>query len=90
MVHCHGTFDLVHPGHLVHFEEARALGDLLVVTLTAGNYVKKGPGRPFFEDRLRAKFLAGLSCVDLVSIVPFPAAKEAIEAVRPDIYCKGI
>ena len=90
VVHCHGTFDLVHPGHLVHFEEARALGDLLVVTLTAGNYVKKGPGRPFFEDRLRAKFLAGLSCVDLVSIVPFPAAKEAIEAVRPDIYCKGI
>ena len=90
MVHCHGTFDLVHPGHLVHFEEARAFGDLLVVTLTAGNYVKKGPGRPFFEDRLRAKFLAGLSCVDLVSIVPFPAAKEAIEAVRPDIYCKGI
>jgi bifunctional ADP-heptose synthase (sugar kinase/adenylyltransferase) len=66
------------------------LGDLLVVTLTAGNHVKKGPGRPFFNDRLRAKFLAGLSCVDLVSVVPFPAAKEAIEAVRPDIYCKGM
>ena len=90
MVHCHGTFDLIHPGHLIHFEEARALGDTLVVTLTAGNHVKKGPGRPFFNDRLRAKFLAGLSCVDLVSVVPFPAAKEAIEAVRPDIYCKGI
>jgi cytidyltransferase-like protein len=90
VVHCHGTFDLIHPGHLVHFEEARALGDLLVVTLTAGNHVKKGPGRPFFNDRLRAKFLAGLSCVDLVSVVPFPAAKEAIEAVRPDIYCKGM
>lgn len=90
VVHCHGTFDLIHPGHLVHFEEARAMGDLLVVTLTAGNHVKKGPGRPFFNDRLRAKFLAGLSCVDLVSVVPFPAAKEAIEAVRPDIYCKGM
>jgi cytidyltransferase-like protein len=90
VVHCHGTFDLIHPGHLVHFEEARALGDILVVTLTAGNHVKKGPGRPFFNDRLRAKFLAGLSCVDLVSVVPFPAAKEAIEAVRPDIYCKGM
>jgi len=90
VVHCHGTFDLIHPGHLVHFEEARALGDLLVVTLTAGNHVKKGPGRPFFNDRLRAKFLAALSCVDLVSIVPFPAAKEAIEVVHPDIYCKGM
>ena len=43
VVHCHGTFDLIHPGHLVHFEEARALGDILVVTLTAGNHVKKGP-----------------------------------------------
>ena len=65
------------------------MGDILVVTLTAGNHVKKGPGRPFFNDGLRAKFLAGLSCVDLVSVAPFTAAKEAIEAVRPDIYCKG-
>jgi cytidyltransferase-like protein len=89
VVHCHGTFDLIHPGHLIHFEEARAMGDILVVTLTAGNHVKKGPGRPFFNDGLRAKFLAGLSCVDLVSVAPFSAAKEAIEAVRPDIYCKG-
>ena len=90
IVHCHGTFDLIHPGHISHFEEAKAKGDALVVTLTAGNYVKKGPGRPFFNDHHRAKFLAALSCVDLVAVVPFPAAKEAIEAVRPDIYCKGM
>ncbi len=90
IVHCHGTFDLIHPGHISHFEEAKAKGDVLVVTLTAGNHVKKGPGRPFFNDHHRAKFLAALSCVDLVAVVPFPAAKEAIEAVRPDIYCKGI
>jgi cytidyltransferase-like protein len=90
VVHCHGTFDLIHPGHLAHFQEARALGDILVVTLTAGEFVKKGPGRPFFNDHLRAKFLAALSCVDLVALVPFPAAKEAIQTVRPDIYCKGL
>jgi cytidyltransferase-like protein len=90
IVHCHGTFDLIHPGHLFHFEESKSKGDILVVTVTAGQYVKKGPGRPFFNDRLRAKFLAGLSCVDLVAVVPFPAAKEAIEAVRPDIYCIGM
>jgi hypothetical protein len=65
-------------------------GTIEKIYVQAGNHVKKGPGRPFFNDRLRAKFLAGLSCVDLVSVVPFPAAKEAIEAVRPDIYCKGI
>ena len=90
IVHCHGTFDLIHPGHLFHFEESKSKGDILVVTVTAAQFVKKGPGRPFFNDRLRAKFLAGLSCVDLVAVVPFPAAKEAIEAVRPDIYCKGM
>ena len=90
IVHCHGTFDLIHPGHISHFEEAKAKGDALVVTLTAGIYVKKGVGRPFFNDHHRAKFLAALSCVDLVAVIPFPAAKEAIEAVRPDTYCKGM
>jgi len=89
IVHCHGTFDLIHPGHLFHFEEAKAKGDILVVTATAGKFVKKGPGRPFFNDGLRAKSLAALAAVDLVSIVPHAAAKEAIEAVRPHVYCKG-
>lgn len=89
IVQCHGTFDLIHPGHLSHFEEAKAKGDVLVVTLTAGEFVRKGPGRPFFNDGLRAKALAALTTVDLVSVVPHPAAKEAIEAVRPHVYCKG-
>lgn len=89
IVHCHGTFDLIHPGHLFHFEEAKARGDVLVVTATAGKFVKKGPGRPFFDDGIRAKSLAALGAVDLVSLVPHPAAKEAIEAVRPHVYCKG-
>lgn len=89
IVQCHGTFDLIHPGHLFHFEEAKMKGDVLVVTLTAGKFVKKGPGRPYFDDELRAKSLAALAAVDLVSLVPYPAAKEAIEAVRPNVYCKG-
>ena len=50
IVQCHGTFDLIHPGHIVHFQEAKALGDILVITVTAENYVNKGPGRPFFND----------------------------------------
>ena len=89
LVQCHGTFDLVHPGHIVHFEEARALGDALVVTLTAERFVNKGPGRPFFNDELRARSLAALACVDHVVVVPHPAAVEAIECVRPAFYCKG-
>lgn len=89
IVQCHGTFDLVHPGHIVHFEEAKAHGDVLVVTLTAGRFVNKGPGRPYFNDDMRLKSLAALEFVDHVVLVPFPAAKEAILEVEPDIYCKG-
>lgn len=90
IVQCHGTFDLVHPGHIYHLEEAKALGDILVVTVTGEHFVNKGPGRPYFNDKLRAKSLAALACVDYVIIIPHPAAVEAIECVRPHIYCKGI
>lgn len=89
LVQCHGTFDLVHPGHIVHFEEARALGDILVVTITQGRFVNKGPGRPFFDDVMRVKALAALAVVDYVVVIPFAGAIEAIECVRPHVYCKG-
>lgn len=89
VVHCHGTFDLLHPGHIIHFEEAKSLGDILVVTVTGEKYVNKGPGRPYFNDELRARSIANLESVDYVSVVPHPAAIEAIQAVNPNIYCKG-
>ncbi len=89
LVHCHGTFDLIHPGHIYHFEEAREFGDVLVVTFTSEDFVNKGPGRPFFNDELRAKSLAALDCVDYVVAIPYPAAVEAIECVKPQVYCKG-
>lgn len=89
IVHCHGTFDLLHAGHLIHFEEAKSLGDLLVVSITAADHVNKGPGRPVFNDALRSKMLSALECVDYVVIVPHPTAVEVIAAVCPDIYCKG-
>ena len=90
LVQCHGTFDLIHPGHVIHFEEAKKLGHVLVVTLTAASHVNKGPGRPFFNDALRAKALAALEVVDYVVVVPHAAAVEAIELVRPHFYCKGL
>src|SRR5260370_19713186 len=89
IVQCHGTFDLIHPGHIYHLEEAKALGDLLVVTVTAEKFVSKGPGRPFFNDKLRLKSLSALACVDYVVLIPFTTAVEAIKCVAPDIYCKG-
>jgi cytidyltransferase-like protein len=89
IVQSHGIFDLIHPGHVVHLEEARALGDVLVVTVTADPFVNKGPGRPYFKEQLRLRSLAALSCVDYVVPVPFTGAVEAIGCVRPDVYCNG-
>lgn len=89
IVQCHGTFDLLHPGHVYHLEEAKELGDILVVTATSEKHVNKGPGRPYFNDAMRAKNLSALECVDYVVMIPFPAAVEAITCVKPDIYCKG-
>ena len=89
IVHCHGVFDLLHIGHLRYFQEAKAMGDVLVVTLTADTFVNKGSHRPAFPEQLRAEVLAGLECVDVVAINPHPTAVEAIHAIRPDVYVKG-
>ena len=68
IVHCHGVFDLLHIGHIKHFEAAKKMGDLLVVTLTADKYVNKGRGRPAFSENLRAEAVAALAAVDYVAI----------------------
>jgi len=89
VVHCHGVFDLLHPGHIRHLQEAKRMGDLLVVTLTPDRYVNKGPHRPAFTETLRAEVLAALDMVDFVAINRWPTAVEAIHLLRPDIYVKG-
>ena len=52
---CHGTFDLLHAGHFRHFQDSKNLGDILFVTITSDKYINKGPGRPIFNQYLRAK-----------------------------------
>lgn len=89
VVHCHGVFDLLHPGHIRHFEAARKKGDVLVVTLTRDEHVNKGPGRPVFSQLLRAESIAALECVDYVAINEWPTAVETIRKLRPDFYVKG-
>lgn len=89
VAHCHGVFDLLHPGHIAHLEEARALGDVLVVTVTAAQYVNKGPGRPYFSDELRMKSLAAIESVSYVVLSESVSAEAIIEVVQPDIYVKG-
>lgn len=89
IVHCHGVFDLLHPGHIAHFEEAHKLGDILVVSITAAPFVNKGPGRPYFSDELRLKSLAALECIDFVMPIEAQTALEAIDCIQPSFYVKG-
>ena len=89
VVHCHGVFDLVHLGHIRHLNLAKSEGDVLVVTITADKYVRKGPGRPIFNEHLRAEVLTSLAVTDFVAIVHAPTAVECIRTVKPDIYAKG-
>ena len=53
IVLCHGVFDLLHFGHLNHFEKAKSHGDILVVSITPDKFVNKGPSRPTFEESVR-------------------------------------
>ena len=86
---CHGVFDLLHVGHIRHIETARKQADMLMVTVTADEFVNKGPGRPIFPELLRAEMLASLAMVDFVAINYAPSAEPAIEQIRPNVYFKG-
>lgn len=89
VVLCHGVFDLMHPGHVLHFKAARQHGDILVVTLTPDQFVNKGPGRPVFNQRLRIETIATLECVDYVALNEWPTAVETIYKLKPHVYAKG-
>ncbi|MBI3546728.1 MAG: adenylyltransferase/cytidyltransferase family protein [Gammaproteobacteria bacterium] len=89
VVQCHGAFDLMHVGHIRHLQRARAEGDVLLVTITADAYINKGPGRPVFNEQLRAENLAALACVDYVALFQDATAVEALHKIQPNIYAKG-
>jgi len=89
VVLCHGTFDLMHIGHVRYLQRAKQEGDALFVTVTADEFVNKGPGRPVFSDQLRAESLASLSCVDFVAVNHSLTAVDILNQVRPNIYAKG-
>jgi rfaE bifunctional protein kinase chain/domain/rfaE bifunctional protein nucleotidyltransferase chain/domain len=89
VVQCHGVFDLMHVGHIRHFEQAKKLGDVLVVTVTPDQYVNKGPNRPVFTDAHRAWAIAALGCVDYVAVNLWPTAIDTIKLLQPSIFVKG-
>ena len=89
VVLCHGTFDLLHAGHIRYLKSALNEGDILVVTVTADEFVNKGPGRPVFSQDLRVENLGYLSFVDFVAVSNAPTAVNVISDVKPHAYVKG-
>lgn len=86
-----GCFDLLHVGHVRSLEEARALGDRLVVGVNADATVRrlKGAGRPLVPARQRAELLGALACVDLVLVFAGATPRSVLAALAPDVYAKG-
>ena len=89
IVLCHGVFDLFHQGHIEHLVEAKKQGDILVVTLTSDQFVKKGPGRPLFNIKQRLEHLSCINIVDFVAENLWPTAIETIKILKPNLYVKG-
>tara|TARA_X000000950_G_scaffold289506_1_gene414453 strand:- start:6059 stop:7573 length:1515 start_codon:yes stop_codon:yes gene_type:complete len=86
---CHGVFDVIHAGHITHFEEVKKKCDYLFVTLTEDKFVNKGPNRPVNNHYFRAKVLEAIRQVDFVGVNFSPDATESIKQIKPDIYFKG-
>jgi rfaE bifunctional protein nucleotidyltransferase chain/domain len=91
IVFTNGVFDLLHVGHLRYLQQARSLGDALIVGVNSDRSVRaiKGPARPITRDAERAEVLAALTCVDGVVIFDEDTPYELIAALQPDVLVKG-
>jgi D-beta-D-heptose 7-phosphate kinase/D-beta-D-heptose 1-phosphate adenosyltransferase len=91
VVFTNGVFDLLHRGHAEYLEEARALGDHLVVGINSDGSVRrlKGPSRPIVPEAERAELVSALACVDLTVVFDDDTPLRLIEAVAPDVLVKG-
>jgi D-beta-D-heptose 7-phosphate kinase/D-beta-D-heptose 1-phosphate adenosyltransferase len=91
LVFTNGVFDLLHVGHVRYLEQARALGDSLLVAINSDRTVRelKGPDRPVFDQAERAEILAALRCVDYVTVFDNISPRSLIGELLPDVLVKG-
>jgi len=89
VIMCHGTFDVVHPGHVRHLLYAKTKADVLVASLTADVHITKGNMRPYVPEELRAINLAALEMVDYVVIDRDPTPLRNLAIIQPDFFAKG-
>jgi len=87
---CHGCFDLIHDGHIQHLKEVSRLSDYLVVSITNDVNIKKGPGRPVYNESERANILSSIRYVDCVLVINSATGLEVIEYIKPNSYFKGL
>jgi rfaE bifunctional protein kinase chain/domain len=89
VVQSHGIFDLIHPGIVRHLNEARSQGDVLVVTVVKDKDVRRGSGRPIFQEALRAENVSSLEQVDYVCLVDDEIPFQCVKMIRPQVFAKG-
>jgi D-glycero-beta-D-manno-heptose 1-phosphate adenylyltransferase len=91
VVFTNGCYDLLHPGHVRLLEQARSMGDILILALNSDASVRrlKGPTRPLLSETDRAELAAGLEAVDAVTLFEEDTPRELIAALLPDILVKG-
>ena len=89
VIMCHGTFDVVHPGHVRHLLYAKTKAPILIASLTADEHIKKGNLRPYVPENLRAVNLAALEMVDYVLVDADPTPLENLKLIKPDYFAKG-
>ncbi len=89
VIMCHGTFDVVHPGHVRHLLYAKTKADILIASLTADEHITKGNMRPYVPQDLRAVNLAALEMVDYVVVDPDPTPLKNLAQIQPDYFAKG-
>ena len=91
LVFTNGCFDLLHAGHVRYLQQARGLGDALLVAVNGDSSVRglKGPGRPLNNEEDRAEVIAALGCVDYVTIFQEERVTRLLREIRPQVYAKG-
>ena len=91
LVFTNGCFDILHVGHVRYLNQARAMGDVLVVGLNTDSSVRqsKGEGRPIVPELERAEVLAALASVDYIFLFGDPTPQRVIDAIVPDVLVKG-
>lgn len=91
VVFTNGIFDLLHLGHVQYLEQARALGDLLLIGLNSDTSTRqlKGPLRPLIPEHERAALLLSLRAIEAVTIFAEPTAEQLVATIQPEVYVKG-